>query len=484
MRDFKYIWVLGLFGTILLITAPIIAFANPSSNSISDDPWANVPERVPHTDHTDLMTDEYETGLEVTAACLDCHEDAADQVMHTTHWTWESEPVMLPGRDEPVTIGKANQINNFCIGTQGNEVGCSRCHTGYGMEDDTFFETATEENVDCLVCHADTGLYTKGAAGRPVEGVDLTAAAQSVNYPTRNNCGSCHFNGGGGNGVKHGDLDETLYFPSEEIDVHMGRYDFQCTDCHQTEDHNIKGQAISVSVNSDNQAACTDCHTNDLHDDERINAHTETVACQTCHIPQGAVRDATKMHWDWSTAGQDIPEDAHEYLKIKGSFVYEQGFMPNYLWYNGTADRYLLGDTMDPNQSTPINLPLGDISEENAKLWPFKIHYAVQIYDAQNNILLQPKTVGEGGYWSEFDWDLAARLGSEATGLDYSGEYGFAPTEMYWTLSHMVAPKENALQCNDCHGDNGRFDWEALGYYGDPLSWGGRDQQGLLGAGD
>ena len=484
MRDFKYIWVLGLFGTILLITAPIIAFANPSSKTISDDPWANVPERVPHTDHTDLMTDEYATGYEVTTACLDCHEDAADQVMHTTHWTWESEPVMLPGRDEPVTIGKANQINNFCIGTQGNQSGCSRCHTGYGMEDGTFFETATEENVDCLACHADTALYTKGAAGLPVEGVDLTAAAQSVNYPTRNNCGSCHFNGGGGNGVKHGDLDETMFFPSEEIDVHMGRYDFQCVDCHQTEDHNIKGQAISVSVNSDNQVACTDCHISDLHDDERINAHTETVACQTCHIPQGAVRDATKMNWDWSTAGQDIPEDPHTYLKIKGSFVYEQGFMPDYLWYNGNADRYILGDKMDPNESTPINMPLGDITDESAKLWPFKIHYANQIYDANNNILLQPKTVGEGGYWTEFDWDLAAKLGAEAAGLDYSGEYGFAPTEMYWTLSHMVAPKENALQCNDCHGDNGRFDWEALGYYGDPLSWGGRDQQGLLGAGD
>ncbi len=484
MRDFKYIWVLGLIGTVLLIAAPIFALVNPPQTTSPDDPWEHLPERVPATDHTDLMTDEYATGPEVTAACLECHEDAADQVMHTTHWTWESEPVMLPGRDEPVTIGKANQINNFCIGIQGNWTGCTRCHTGYGWDSAEFFETATEDNVDCLACHADMALYTKGASGQPIEGIDLTAAAQSVSYPTRNNCGSCHFNGGGGNGVKHGDLDETLYFPTEDIDVHMGRYDFQCVDCHQTEDHNIKGQSISVSVNDDNQVACTDCHSADLHEDERINAHTDNVACQTCHIPQGAVRDATKMHWDWSTAGQDIPEDPHVYLKIKGSFVYETGFMPNYLWYNGTADRYILGDKMDPTQSTPINMPLGDINEEDAKIWPFKIHYANQIYDPVNNILLQPKTVGEGGYWTDFDWDQAARLGSEVTGLDYSGEYDFASTEMYWVLSHMVAPKENALQCNDCHGENGRMDWEALGYYGDPINWGGRDQQGLIGAGD
>ncbi len=38
--------------------------------------------------------------------------------------------------------------------------------------------------------------------------------------PDRTNCGSCHFNGGGGNNVKHGDLDESLYNPTETTDVH------------------------------------------------------------------------------------------------------------------------------------------------------------------------------------------------------------------------------------------------------------------------
>ena len=41
--------------------------------------------------------------------------------MKTTHWTWESEAFDVPWRDEEVTIGKINQINNFCIGAQGNE---------------------------------------------------------------------------------------------------------------------------------------------------------------------------------------------------------------------------------------------------------------------------------------------------------------------------------------------------------------------------
>ena len=120
MKDFKYTWLIGLFGTLFLIVAPIVAFITPNAGA-TDDPWANVPIRVPPTSHADLMPGPYETGQEVTVACLECHEDAADQVMHTTHWTWKSEPVQLPGRDELVQIGKANQINNFCIGTQGNE---------------------------------------------------------------------------------------------------------------------------------------------------------------------------------------------------------------------------------------------------------------------------------------------------------------------------------------------------------------------------
>ncbi len=83
---------------------------------------------------------------------------------------------------------------------------------------------------------------------------------------------------------------------------------------------------------------------------------------------------------------------------------------------------------------------------------------------------------------TEFDWDLAARLGGEATGLPYSGSYGFAPTEMYWPLSHMVAPTAGALQCNDCHGEGDRLDWEALGYYGDPLVWGSRTRMQKIGS--
>jgi octaheme c-type cytochrome (tetrathionate reductase family) len=472
IKNNKYAWLIVLVLTVLIIIVPLMAFL-PREQGQLDDPWAGVPERLPHTDHTYLMEGPYETGQEVTQRCLECHEDEAFEFMQTVHWTWESDPVQLPGRDELVTIGKKNQINNFCIGIQGNWPGCTSCHAGYGWEDENF-DFSNSENIDCLVCHDGSGTFVKGDSGVPLEGVDLVAVAQSVTSPNRENCGGCHFNGGGGNAVKHGDLDESLYYPPESVDVHMGKHDFQCIDCHQTEDHVVKGRSLSVSMDSENQVYCTDCHNSELHEDIRINNHLDSVACQTCHIPEFALKDATKLEWDWSTAGQDIGDDPHEYLKIKGSFVYESDFQPEYYWYDGTADRYILGDQINTKELTEINMPLGDIDDPDSLIFPFKVHYGNQIYDTVYKTLLQPKTVGEGGYWTEFDWDLAARLGSEYTGQPYSGSYGFTETIMFWQTTHMVQPASEALQCSACHGDEGRMDWEALGYPGDPIEWGGR----------
>ena len=472
-------WIAGLVFILVLVSVPVWYFTrsvDAAPGQTIDSPWEFMPRRAAHVDHKDLFEGPFESGQQVTEACLSCHEDAGQQVIHTAHWRWQADPVAMEGRDELVSVGKKNAINNFCIGIQGNWASCTACHAGYGWEDENFdFENTS--NVDCLACHDNSGGYRKGKKGLPAEGVDLLAAAKSVGLPTRQNCGGCHFRGGGGDAVKHGDLDESLYFPDDDLDVHMGRYDFQCIDCHQTEDHVIGGRAITVSVDNENQIACTDCHSNKLHADARINAHTDTVACQACHIPEVAVKHATKTHWDWSQAGDEEREEStHEYLKIKGSFIYEKKLKPEFMWYNGLADRYLLGDSLRQEGVTPLNLPKGDIRDPNARIWPFKVHLAVQPYDVQNNYLMQPVTSGEGGYWRDFDWDKALRLGAGVTGMDYSGEYGFAPTSMYWPQTHMVAPKDQALQCKACHCENGCIDWERLGYPGDPIKWGGRDR--------
>jgi len=474
------LWTLGLFGIILVILVPVLYFL-PRANKPSTNPEDYLPTKLVHVDHHDIVQGEFTTGQDVTRACLECHEDAATDLMKTTHWTWESKEFNVPWRDVPVTIGKINQINNFCIGTQGNENKCMSCHAGYGWEEGKAIEQTKPENVDCLACHADTGLYGKGLYGNPAQGVDLLAAAQSVRAPTRENCGKCHFDGGGGNGVKHGDLDESLYFPRQNEDVHMGGdLDMQCTDCHWTEKHQVLGRMIAdnYTIDPQEQVSCEQCHVNQKHEDERINTHLASVACQTCHIPAFATEEPTKVYWDWSQAGQEGREEDHyTYLKIKGEFIYEKNFTPTYLWFNGNNEyRYILGDKVDPNKVTYINKPAGDINDTNAKIFPFKLHIAKQPYDTVYNYLLQPVTSGEGGFWTTFNWDDGFNLAAPITGLAYSGQYGFTETYMYWATTHMVQPAENALNCDSCHGDNGRLDWEALGYPGDPIQWGGRDK--------
>jgi len=478
MKNFKAYWIFGLLGLLLVIIVPIALFAPGNVTAkTSKNPWVSVPKHPIHVSHADIITGPFETPQDVTKTCLSCHPQAASDVMMTSHWTWESKPFDVPWRDAPVTIGKNNQINNFCIGTQGNQKSCTACHIGYGWQEGTpAFDVQKAENVDCLICHAQSG-YAKGTYGNPADTVDLVAAAKTVAAPTRNNCGKCHFNGGGGNNVKHGDLSEQLYYPSPDTDVHMGGNNFLCTDCHRTENHVVKGRLVADNYQIDpaEQVQCTDCHDAAPHNDQRLNNHTTTVACQTCHIPVMAVKDPTKLTWDWSTSGQDLGDDHFTYLKIKGSFQYESNVIPTYVWFNGNLSyRYILGDKIDPTQPTVIDQPAGSINDPTAKIFPFKLHKAKQPYDTVYNTLLQPVTAGPDGYWTNFDWNQAFSLAQERVGIPYSGHFDFAETWMYWPTTHMVQPASNALQCADCHSENGRLDWQALGYPGDPMEWGGR----------
>lgn len=436
------------------------------------------------SDHSKYIKGPFKSPQDVTKQCLTCHENSAKEIMKTTHWTWDTPPVKVPGHEGLHRIGKKQSFNNFCINIQSNWPRCTSCHTGYGWKDKKF-DFSKEENVDCLICHADPKIYKKNpkGAGYPKKTVDLLAAAKSVgeDFPNRQNCGSCHFYGGGGENVKHGDLEGLLAHPSRDVDVHMSS-GMVCQDCHVHDHHQFIGRGSSVSVSDSSHLHCEDCHGDAPHEDERINFHVRTVACQTCHIPTYAKGMATKIWWDWSKAGMDIkPEEEYgreTFMKKKGEFHWGKNLRPEYAWYNGEMERYLLGDTFDPKKVLYINKPIGSVHDSHAKIYPFKVMRGKQIYDAKYNYLIVPHLWG--GYWKYFDWDRAAREGMEVVGLPYSGHYGFVETKMYWRINHEVVPKEKALRCVDCHGKNGLMDWEALGYDGDPMQMGDRKQEGLI----
>ena len=143
---------------------------------------------------------------------------------HSQHWTWLADPA-----DKERQYGKAgNSLNNFCISTNKTaDASCLSCHPGWG--------TSKDSPVNCLVCHSQKKMNFDEA----VEDIksfleegdeesteiakeiqeELKAAVQNIGLPARQNCGSCHFYGGGGDGVKHGDLDTSLVKPRDRKSV-------------------------------------------------------------------------------------------------------------------------------------------------------------------------------------------------------------------------------------------------------------------------
>jgi hypothetical protein len=90
-----------------------------------------------------------------------------------------------------------------------------------------------------------------------------------------------------------------------------------------------------------------------------------------------------------------------------------------------------------------------------------------QPYDAGTNSLVVPNlfpTNPETAYWKNWDWAKAIEGGQASVGRQFSGEYGFVQTVMYWPLTHQVSPAEKALTCESCHSTEGVLDFAALGY--------------------
>ena len=306
--------------------------------------------------------------------------------------------------------------------------------------------------------------------GYPDPKIDLGNIARHVGKTSRNNCGVCHFFGGGGNNVKHGDLEKSMFNPSKDVDVHMASDgpNLQCAACHKTENHQMLGKMYSLSSMNRDRSTCEQCHTETPHKEEILNEHTLKVACQTCHIPVYAKVNSTKLEWDWSTAGklkdgQPYEEDDslgdHTYLSIKGSFVWGRNLKPDYVWFNGTAGHYLLGDTVTASsEPVVLNTLNGSYADNESKIIPVKIHKAKQPYDPVTKMIIQPKLFadekGEGAFWKDFDWKRASEVGMKEVNLPFSGNVSFINTEMYWPINHMVSSKDKAVKCVECHTRN------------------------------
>lgn len=451
----------------------------------------------------------FANGPEVTQACLGCHTEAGKHVRESIHWSWEYKDT----RNNQM-LGKRHLVNTFCTNARGNEGMCAQCHVSYGWDEHEDFGAAglkwrervdqgSDDHVDCLVCHDRSGNYYKTA---PTEGneacsvmfgdrgqIDLAKVAQQVGKPGRENCGACHFYGGGGDGVKHGDLDSSLKMPDRALDVHMDAQglNFACSDCHLSERHRWPGSRYQVTARDTegtglpglrrDVATCESCHGLAPHGQDsvahvKLNQHVDRVACQTCHIPhiaRGGV--ATMTHWDWRTAGKTQNGEGYKeqgytqgngaerdtYKSIKGDFIYGENLVPHYAWFDGQMDYITIDQAFDPAQRpVAVNGFDGSAMNSVARIWPFKRMETVQPYDKGNNTFVYMHLWGndENAYWGNYDFGRAIKAGMENAKRPYSGEYGFIDTYSYWPITHMVAPREGALDCAECHRKNGRLE--------------------------
>ena len=456
---------------------------------------------TPEALHTSYFTANDYQG---TQSCLNCHGLMGMDMLTKAHFKWEGVASNLVGEGIQDQIhGKNDILNNFCVAVPSNEGRCAQCHAGYGYDADTY-DFGDMKNVDCLVCHDQTGEYAKAPteAGRPAEGVDLNKVARSVGAPTIDNCIFCHANAGGDDNVKHGDLAMALADTTREFDVHMGTdgADFECVKCHEANrdevtqefvDHGIGGMPYH-SVDEGNMVGCVDCHGDapSVHAGSSVqtivNSHT-MLACQVCHIPTFARNTSTKVEWKWSDAGLDAaPEGVvtpdpvtgrDTWVKKKGSFVWANNVRPTLLYHDGTWNKTII-TVNDQYTELPavLGAPAADRDTEGAMIYPFKKMVGNQPADANNNTILVTHLFGMKGepnpFWINYDWNLALQDGASYAGQTYTGEVEFVDTVMYLAVNHEIAPKEQAYgmdgDCLDCHGGD-QIDWTALGRAGDPF---------------
>lgn len=456
---------------------------------------------------------------DVTKTCLSCHNLAGNDIMKTSHWLWARDTDKMPGREgKTITAGKKNIVNNFCIALISNEPRCTSCHIGYGWKDQSF-DFKDQSKIDCLVCHESTGTYKKFPAGSGYPAAvktlfpgnnqwydppDYLKVAQSVKKPSRINCGTCHFYGGGGNAVKHGALDKSLANPGKDTDIHMSKEggNMACADCHVADRHDIKGQLFSVSSDNKDRLYCERCHTvkphtqklfiqqfetegydifkNKLYNRKTpgdsfikriLDKHIDRISCQACHINLYSTKYKTKLWWDWSKAGQKNEEGKPKLVKDKdgdltydgqkGEFKMGKNLVPEYFWFNGSVGHVLVGDKIDPSViPVKLNSISGECGAKGSKIWPFKVMRGKQLYDPVEKTMIVPKLFGpkgSGAYWADWDWGKASETGMRAAGVKYSGKNEWIETVMYWPLTHLVRDKENALKCANCHSRNGRL---------------------------
>jgi hypothetical protein len=419
-----------------------------------------------------------------SATCRECHAAQVSEVHGSVHYQWNGPTPAVVGME---TGGKLGGINDFCgypdinfIGQLTNldgqtvDGGCATCHVGLGEKPESTVSETQLNNIDCLVCHsddyrrkveaADDGFHFVPAPERMT--VSLIQAVTDIALPSSQSCLTCHAYAGGGNNNKRGDLEAAHADPpSADFDVHMaspekGGAGLACLDCHISEDHRIAGRGVDLRpTDLSEPVQCSNCHPVRPHDSSELNQHTARVDCATCHIPAFAKEQSTEIFRDYRFAEIDEGKRLYEPKLERAADV-----TPVYRFFNGLSAFYAFGEPFERGANGRVTMaePLGDIQDAGAKIQPFKYHTALLPYDQSTDAIIPVKL---GVLFQTGNPDSAIRQGAAAVNWPLADGYDFVEAERYMGLYHEVAPADNALRCDSCHGGGStRLDFAALGY--------------------
>jgi hypothetical protein len=169
------------------------------------------------------------------------------------------------------------------------------------------------------------------------------------------------------------------------------------------------------------------------------------------------------MNRDWSTPLYH--QDANKY---SATIEFGSNVVPEYAWWNGRTRHQQLHEkvTFEKDGTVAVMHPMGGRKDDDARIYPFKLHRGRLPLLVEERYLV-PIAVEE--FFADGDLEKAVQEGGHATyGLE-DFEYEWVDVKRYMGLYHGVVPAADALQCTDCHDENGRFDWQALGYKEDPV---------------
>ncbi len=246
--------------------------------------------------------------------------------------------------------------------------GCGQCHPGgqYGPMTGTMFPGYSPvieefESMDCLMCHStvydmNEKYVVKDPNGKFRWNQDRSMkAAMAVVKPTSDNCLRCHEHNHGGDmyaknlaaqnrgyknprilhpGAKRGN-------PTRGADIHY-QAGLQCLDCHETHGHLIaRGTRGTDLVSNDLpgvEVSCEKCHTGTPHIQNKttrafLNAHTDKLACETCHITH--LTDENVVLRDWTEPVFNEEEGIWVYKDILRSGKPGEALI--YRWHNGNG---------------------------------------------------------------------------------------------------------------------------------------------------